>query len=271
MTSPAVDRYIEESRVLEEMASKIQQGEQVGISQEEIKIFVDMYQNWYAECLTILPQDLVEDFRVQYDKKKGFFDIGHKIKNFIQDPIRPNVLYNPDKPVAGIGFWLYPYETIFRTRLLAQRQILLEAAKRQLRPVASSNNQEIYVNLERIEELRKVQSVTFDLTKLVRICEELNIAHANDCHYTVGILLRTILDHVPPIFRCGSFAEVANNYSGTKSFKDAMKYLQESSRKISDSYLHTQIRKQETLPNKTQVNFSANLDLLLSEILRLLK
>ena len=79
-------------------------------------------------------------------------------------------------------------------------------------------------------------------------------------------LTRAIIDHVPPIFGCKSFAEVTNNYGGTKSFKEAMANLETSSRKIADHYLHGQIRKSESLPNVTQIDFSNNIDLLLGEI-----
>jgi len=47
-----------------------------------------------------------------------------------------------------------------------------------------------------------------------------------------------------------------------------MTHLDKSSRKIADSYLHGQIRKKERLPNKTQVNFSQDIDVLLAEICR---
>jgi hypothetical protein len=88
----------------------------------------------------------------------------------------------------------------------------------------------------------------------------------------VAMLVRAILDHVPPIFSCKNFAEVSNNYGGgSKSFKQSMANLESSSRKIADSHLHTQIRSKEILPNKTQVNFSNDLDVLLAEIVRLLK
>jgi hypothetical protein len=46
--------------------------------------------------------------------------------------------------------------------------------------------------------------------------------------------------------------------------------LDKSSRKMADIYLHVQIRKKETLPNSTQVNYSSDLDLLLSEIIRII-
>ena len=51
-----------------------------------------------------------------------------------------------------------------------------------------------------------------------------------------------------------------------------MNILEKSSRKIADSYLHTQIRKNESsLPTETQINFKNDLDVLLQEIERKIK
>ncbi|MFA0812655.1 hypothetical protein [Microbulbifer epialgicus] len=75
-------------------------------------------------------------------------------------------------------------------------------------------------------------------------------------------------DHVPPIFGCRAFSEVANNYRGTRSFGESMKALDIQIRKITDSYLHTQIRKKEVVPVEQQVVARSSLDLLLSEIIR---
>lgn len=85
------------------------------------------------------------------------------------------------------------------------------------------------------------------------------------------VLTRALLDHIPPIFECNKFAEVANNYDGSKSFKEAMKNLENSSRKIADHYLHSQIRKRESLPTVKQIDFSNDIDFLLAEIIRGLK
>ena len=129
-----------------------------------------------------------------------------------------------------------------------------------------------FVDPTRITELRAIKSQAFDLSKLLRYCEELNTNFRSNCFLSVYMLGRAILDHVPPIFSCKSFAEVANNYStGGKSFKQSMQNLENSLRNIADAHLHVQIRKSETLPNVTQVNFSADLDVLLAEIVRLLK
>lgn len=124
----------------------------------------------------------------------------------------------------------------------------------------------------RLEELRALKSPQFDFTKLIRLCEELNINSREECHLAMGMLTRAVLDHVPPVFGVKSFAEVANNYpGGSKSFRETMLHLDTAAKKIADGLLHTQIRKSETLPNAQQVNFAAPLDLLLSEIIRINK
>ncbi len=129
-----------------------------------------------------------------------------------------------------------------------------------------------YVNPKRIQELQAIASPNYDLSKLIKLCEELNLCFTNECYLAVAMLVRAILDHVPPIFKCNNFGEVANNYGGGgKSFKGSMQHLENSSRNIADAQLHKQIRNKETLPNETQVNFSNDLDVLLEEIVRILK
>ena len=75
----------------------------------------------------------------------------------------------------------------------------------------------------------------------------------------------------PPIFNCKSFGEVANNYQSSKSIKASMLHLGTSLRNIADSHLHQHIRQAEVLPAYSQVNFSADLDVLLGEVVRILK
>jgi hypothetical protein len=127
-----------------------------------------------------------------------------------------------------------------------------------------------FVNQNRIKELKTIKNDDFDITKLVRFCEELNSAFSLENFLSTAMLVRAIADHIPPIFGKTSFTEVVNNH-GSKSFKESMKNLDNSSRKISDAHLHTQIRKKEVLPNSNQVDFSNDLDVLLAEIFRVLK
>ena len=131
-------------------------------------------------------------------------------------------------------------------------------------------NSHLFVNNNRIKELDQIKNDTFDLLKVIQYCKELNLAFSNKMYLSTGMIVRSLIDHIPPIFQKTSFKEVANN-CGTKSFQDSMKNLENSSRKIADSFLHTHIRKKEVLPNNTQVDFSNDLDVLLGEICRLLK
>lgn len=137
--------------------------------------------------------------------------------------------------------------------------------------VTTKNNYHTYIHTDRLREIKSIKNSNFDLIRLVQLCEELNYAFSSKLYFSTIILVRVIIDHIPPIFSVDSFAEVGNNYKGTKSFKDSMKNLDSSSRKIADQYLHTQIRNKEVLPNKNQVDFSNDIDVLLSEIYRILK
>jgi hypothetical protein len=126
---------------------------------------------------------------------------------------------------------------------------------------------ELYINLDRISELREIKIDKFDLSKLIKICEELNSNWVNNNFFTVGLLLRTILNHIPPIFgNFDSFTQVIGQY-GSASFKKNMKGLNESFRSIADNYAHQIIRSKEPLPNEQQVDYKSNLDVLLAEII----
>jgi hypothetical protein len=134
------------------------------------------------------------------------------------------------------------------------------------------NNSIYFVSPERITELSKICSKQHDLIKLTELCKELNNVSAGLNFFSASFLIRAIIDHVPPIFGFSTFAEVANNYSsGTKSFKKSMGNLNTSLRNIADNNIHSQIRNKEVIPTLAQSDFSPDLDLLLSEVIRILK
>jgi hypothetical protein len=152
--------------------------------------------------------------------------------------------------------------------LAAQKQI---DRKRNAPAKSPPQSNDFFVAEQRLSQLRRIRSTTFDLARLVRLCEELNVAHTNRSYMSIAMILRAIIDHVPPIFGLNSFAEVSNNYSAPKSFKEAMQHLESSLRKVADAHLHVQIRSKEVLPEFPQVDFRSPVDLLLAEIIRLLK
>lgn len=154
----------------------------------------------------------------------------------------------------------------------------LRRAARTLGRTPSANTQQqtvsrIYVDPKRISALESIENKRWDFARLIELCREINVATAHQCHMSTAMLLRTILNHIPPVFGFKSFAEVASNYGGShnRSFKTNMRRLQESSRSISDATLHSAIRPSEDLPTFVQVDFSQDLDVLLGEIIRVAK
>lgn len=145
-----------------------------------------------------------------------------------------------------------------------------KAAKSSSSVLTSDSKVGFYVENSTILQLSEVKSEEFDLTRLIKLCKELNDNYSLGNYLSCGMILRSILDHIPPVFKMKNFDEVSSNY-GSKSFKDVVRPLQESTKKIADSYLHTQIRKKEILPTKTQMSFQPNLDFLLQEVIRILR
>ena len=135
----------------------------------------------------------------------------------------------------------------------------------------AGNPKGLYVHPDRLKELQTIKHHDFDLRKLLQLLEELDLSFRTGCYLAAAMLVRAVLDHVPPIFGVSTFAAVANNYAGTRSFRESMLNLENSSRRIADQHLHGQIRSSETLPTARQVDFSPDMDVLLAEIVRVLK
>lgn len=131
-----------------------------------------------------------------------------------------------------------------------------------------------YVFKERLEELNSISTSKYDLKKLIRLCNELNLAHKYDLRYAKAALVRAICDHIPPIFDFDTFAEVTANHhaeGNSKSFKGGMKRLHEFFKHVADGVMHSHIRSKESLPTKDQLDYSRELDFLLQEVCRLLR
>jgi len=128
-----------------------------------------------------------------------------------------------------------------------------------------------YIHPRRLQELSSLCGMAFDLTKLLQLLNEINTCHHHGCYFAVAALVRSVIDHVPPIFGFITFSQVASNYAGGRSFKETMERLDKSARTIADQHLHSQIRKAEVIPTINQVDFSNEIDVLLGEIVRILK
>ena len=120
------DKLIAELQSLNDVARKIQVDGQFkveqGLTDDEIKHFVDEYLAWYGKCLTLLPDILQPRFRTEYETK---------IRHFLMAPaatdFSPYIARYDDE---GEDF-TYPYAQRFYEPSFAQKQILIEASKRQ--------------------------------------------------------------------------------------------------------------------------------------------
>lgn len=127
-----------------------------------------------------------------------------------------------------------------------------------------------YIDKNTLLRLTKIENKNFDLNRLISFCSELDDNYSLEDYHSCAMLLRAILDHIPPIFGKKNFDDVCAQYGG-KSFKDIMKPLNKTAKKIGDDYLHTQISKKVLVTTKTQVDFQANLDTLLNEVAAILE
>ena len=126
-----------------------------------------------------------------------------------------------------------------------------------------------YVSEDRIAQVARIKDQRFDYSKLVVLLRELSSAASSGGLYSTAMLVRAIIDHVPPAFGEDRFLKIANNYAGTRSFKESMLNLEGALRLVANSYLHTRIRSSEVQPNSQQVDFRAQLDQLLAELVRI--
>jgi hypothetical protein len=179
--------------------------------------------------------------------------------------------------ISGVASDLDPqsYQSVEQAAAIVRAAVEMIRIEAALGPSRASSNvarpaEPPYVSLGRISELRAICSTNWDLRKLIRFCEETNSAYQNDNFLSVAMLLRAIADHVPPIFGAPSFAQYAASCAG-RSHQRSMKHLEGSLRNIADGILHQQIRQRESLPTASQVDFRQDLDVLLGEVIRVLR
>jgi hypothetical protein len=126
------------------------------------------------------------------------------------------------------------------------------------KPNQTYKHLQFFVDPERIQELKEIKNEEYDLTKLIQLCGELNLANENESYFSVIFLIRSILDHILPIFNESNFSEVANSFK--RSRKHIFLKLEDSSKQIAHMHLHSHISQKEMLPNLNQTNFMAEAD-----------
>lgn len=133
-------------------------------------------------------------------------------------------------------------------------------------PVEFQSTSGSFVDPQIIEQLRLVEGFKFDMSKVIRFCEELNSSFNASNYLASALLLRALINHIPPIFGHTTFPQVVSQVS--KSRRELFKPLDDVARDVADLHTHDLIRHKEVLPTKNQLEpFKANLEFLLQEVL----
>lgn len=138
-----------------------------------------------------------------------------------------------------------------------------------LTPIAPATQND-FISTELIEKLRSQNHNPLFTLKLVALLEELNSCYVSSRPYSCHALVRSVLDHIPPIFGATDFNSVADNYSWGRTDKAHMKSLKEF-RVSADDALHKQIRKNDVLLELQGLPNHRTLNVLLNEALDLLE
>jgi hypothetical protein len=124
-----IDAQVEQMAELEELARLIQEGDEA-TTIPIAKQLDGSYQEWYAQALTLLPDDLKDRFRFEY---QGDF-MRNRIRHFLGEPRKPSIAYSSYTEDFIKTFnpspWQYPFTGTFRGPFTSQKSILLEARAR---------------------------------------------------------------------------------------------------------------------------------------------
>jgi hypothetical protein len=116
---------VAESHELAEAGRRIQGDRELLATEEQIDELIRRYHAWFAQALTVTPEEFRDRLRAEFD---GSWHT-NKIKNFLQSPGEVSIFgeSSADGDPSPLPYWANPYDTTFHGPLLAQRQILVEA------------------------------------------------------------------------------------------------------------------------------------------------
>jgi len=116
-----------------------------------------------------------------------------------------------------------------------------------------------------IDQLSTARSPVLDVTFLVRMCREINSCFAHGNLVATTLLMRAILNYVPPLFGQETFTQVVAHIG--RSLKDSFDHLEKGLRKIADFHPHRRIAVKELYPSLAQVEpFKPQFELLLQQV-----
>jgi hypothetical protein len=132
-----------------------------------------------------------------------------------------------------------------------------------------NRNENFLISKEMIDKLRLKQHPKLNYSRLVVLLGEINSSWNNGNYNAVALLIRTVMNHIPPAFGFKKFEKVANNPNFISSVNKALGTLQNSMKHLADIIAHEQISEKEPRSiSGVEVDCRQSLKLLLDEILR---
>lgn len=140
-----------------------------------------------------------------------------------------------------------------------RKPISKEKVPKILKPKKANHKTSYIINSKSLIQKLKAKNDGFNYIKLISLINELNFNYANFKPYSCLNLVRSIMDHIPPLFGFNNFEEMVSNYKWpTKTDHDYMESLV-SQKLVSHDSLHRPISKSEdqidmsSIPNPTMI------------------
>lgn len=205
-----------------------------------------------------------DDPDMQYAYTCGFRDIAIRFISAIKRIGDPDL----SELVSGLDTNISNYISDAH-KLKAELIPAVDALKHRLKDphyVVKASKNAAFIDFVVLQELREIKAAQFDTSKLVRMCEELNDCYSRSNYISSILLLRAVINHVPPVFGKETFAQVVA-HSGS-SIKKIIDKLQDESRPIADLHTHILMRKKESCPSRNQIEpYKASFEVLIQEII----
>ena len=118
-----------------------------------------------------------------------------------------------------------------------------------------------------IELLEFTYCPQYDLILLSKLCRETNASYSQGNFIATILLMRAVLNYLPPIFGQETFAQVVASVG--RSLKAVFATLEDGLRKIADYHTHRRIDNANMYPSNAQIEpFRPQFELLLQEVLQ---
>ena len=124
-----------------------------------------------------------------------------------------------------------------------------------------------FVDSGLVARVASLSGQSFNLAKLTRFTVELNENYSRGNYLSCALLIRAIINHVPPLFGHRTFSQVVAGAG--RSVKAILRQLEEGARDIDDLHTHEIVDGYSSPPTKNQIEpYKPPLEVLYQEIER---